>query len=535
MSRRARFLCLTLLLASVFWAGASRPARAQGNADPIAVEPADLERRRDLIGREIQIDDRVAFYVERQGRTPDEIRLKRTRVELRVPRDLRPRETGRPFAVVARGVLRGEGSGVFVEVKAISVMPPDLDRLERGISELGPRDYETRRRWADWAIARGRDFKDEALLRRGRAIEGEALRIEADLAHRSVDAPARWLALARDGQRRGAPRVETNALAHKAIRARLASARSLEELKAVLRLIDEFLPAAATDRDSARYDLKRWLDAYENNPEDSYRTAPTAAQRAFDRRLWADATERARELEPLPDLAHALDTRAELQSTLPERPQLAERIVDRVVAHARENLAELRLTDLRKLASLLRESLNKGDEAREILATWLRIRRERLSKTDAEGALNLALLHEELADDRANALELLRQAWAADPKLPELEQAFRTRGYHKVKNEWQLMAPQAGSETQARASGDEGGSQGLRGLTADEVKRRLGGNPDQIHFIGTKGRMIEQWQYLDTKHIRFVNLLHSSGELRPRVVSDYTLPRSSIRTPGNVR
>ena len=42
--------------------------------------------------------------------------------------------------------------------------------------------------------------------------------------------------------------------------------------------------------------------------------------------------------------------------------------------------------------------------------------------------------------------------------------------------------------------------------------------------------LIEQWIYhLDNKKVRFVNLLRSPGELKPRVIADYTIPSSSLK------
>ncbi len=42
--------------------------------------------------------------------------------------------------------------------------------------------------------------------------------------------------------------------------------------------------------------------------------------------------------------------------------------------------------------------------------------------------------------------------------------------------------------------------------------------------------MIEQWiYYLDTKQARYVNLLRTPGELKPRVVADYSLPLPLIK------
>jgi hypothetical protein len=49
-----------------------------------------------------------------------------------------------------------------------------------------------------------------------------------------------------------------------------------------------------------------------------------------------------------------------------------------------------------------------------------------------------------------------------------------------------------------------------------------------VNFIGSKGQMIEQRIYhIDNQYVRFVNLLHAPGDVKPRVVADYVLSRSS--------
>src|SRR5262245_37254989 len=107
----------------------------------VLVEPAQLERRADLLGREVEVDDRVKYYVPRTGTDHDELQLKRTPVPFRVPRRLRPPTASRMTAVVVRGVLDRDGSRLVCQVTDLRPVPNDLDRLERGLLGLGPRDY----------------------------------------------------------------------------------------------------------------------------------------------------------------------------------------------------------------------------------------------------------------------------------------------------------------------------------------------------------------------------------------------------------
>jgi hypothetical protein len=155
-----------------------------------------------------------------------------------------------------------------------------------------------------------------------------------------------------------------------------------------------------------------------------------------------------------------------------------------------------------------------------------------LSATDAEGPVELANLYEELLQDRVTAVELLRKAWRIDPTSKEIAEAFRSRGFRKVKDDWVEGAP-GGSENAAAGAGSSrppaaAASQGLLGLTSDEVLTRMGVKPNSVSYVGSRGQLIEQRIYLiDTKQVRFVNLLHSSGEVKARVIADYTLTSSS--------
>ena len=115
-------------------------------------------------------------------------------------------------SALVRGVLKRDGSRLVCEVTELKPVAGDLDRLERGVSSLTAKDFETRKAWARWAERRANDFKDEALLKRARAVEGDALRIEADVKRLAVDAPEEWLAMAQEARRRQVPEPEPSAL-----------------------------------------------------------------------------------------------------------------------------------------------------------------------------------------------------------------------------------------------------------------------------------------------------------------------------------
>ena len=170
------------------------------------VEPAELAKRFDLVGQKVSVDDHLENYINRTGEAPDELQLKRTRITFLVPRKLRPES--KPRGVIVRGVLRRDGSRLVCDVSELKAVAGDLERVEAGVKGLSARDSETRKAWARWAETRGKDFKNEAVLKRGRELEAEAFRIETAMKRLGVDAPQEWLAMAKDARRRGVPEPE---------------------------------------------------------------------------------------------------------------------------------------------------------------------------------------------------------------------------------------------------------------------------------------------------------------------------------------
>ena len=514
---------IAILFATVGLLAVSASGFAQ--PEPVQVEAADLEGRQDLIGREVLVDDHVAFYVPRT-KSADELQLKRTSVTFLVPRRLRPDTTSRMSSVQVRGVLKRDEGRLVCEVSALEPVANDIERLAQSVSSLSAKDFETRRSWVRWAERRAHDFKDEALLKRAKKVEADALRIEADLNRLAVDAPQKWFEMAQDARRRQIPEPEPSALAHRALRAKLAGASDLATAKALVPAIESFFPDAATDRESTRDNLASWQAAYANDPAGAYRAAPLRTRKALDRRLWADAIERVFENESAHDLPSAITESERAETLLPEKPGLAAKLIDKAARLARQDLGNARLAEVKALAILFRDKLQQPDESLNILREWLKIQSDRLSKTDAEGPLSLANLYDELLQDQVTAMELLRKAWKIDPNSKEIAEAFRSRGFRKVKGDWIESATTSAKSVEPAIAAKTG----LVGLAPDEVIARLGTKPEKVNYVATRGQLIEQWIYrLDNKMVRYVNLLHTPGDLKPRVIADYQLPRILLK------
>jgi tetratricopeptide (TPR) repeat protein len=521
------------------WALAiGQPASGSLQEEAIAVEPSELTKRSDLIGKKVALDDHVRFYLPRNGDDPDELQLKRTSVTFLVPRKMRFDGITKMSSALVQGVLRRDGTRLVCDVSELKAVASDLDRLENGVKGLGAKDSETRKQWALWAERRAREFKNdndpvmkrksEALLKRAREVEAEAFRIETTMKRLGVDAPEEWLAMAKDARRRRVPEPEPEALAHRAFRAQLADKPDFAGLQTIIREIEAFFPRASSDRDSARTNVSRWEARYSADPATAYCDAPENLRRAFDRRLWADASEGLINSEKHPDIASALAAADQAMSLLPEKTDLSARLIEKAVGQARQNLGSLKTTELKELTGILRDKLKRPEDALAVIREWLEIRKGRLRDTDAEGPLELAANYEAMLGDTVTAVALLRKAWRIDPNSKEVAEAFKIRGFRKVGDEWILAAPeQAGRATETRL--EAGRSRSLTGMTAEEARQRMGGKPNHVNYLGSKGQMIEQWIYLDTQGVRYVNILHSPGEVKPRVVAFYTLPLPKVR------
>lgn len=494
------------------------------------VEPADLVKRADLIGKDIATDDRIRLFQYHKGEGYDELYLKRTAVVFRLPKRLRPDPPPRNRVFGVRGVLVREGDRWFCDVTALEPLPDDIDRLNQGIAALAPRDYETRLVWARWAERRAKDFDDKVLKDRARELEGDAIRIESQ---RPSSDPGQFaLSLAERARSRNVDEPEPSALAHRAFRKLAAEAKDGKALAALRERIEAFLPKASQPV-SDPADLTRWEAPYANDPAEAYRMAPPEVRKTLDHKLWADTSERALLLQAEEDAGQAISLSETAETQLPDRPHVAMRLLELGLKSATANPLKLRQSEVEKLARLYREKLRAPDRAQELLREWLNVRRQKsLRSTDAEGRLNLANQYESLLNDRDTAIVLLREAHKIDPESKEVAEAFRARDFKKnAKGEWvdSRARPMVSEnpETEPEAPRASLGKESLRGATEDEVRSRLGGKPNRVSRTASQGRAVEQWIYYNGTQVLYVNFARSAGESRPRVIAFYSRRRTA--------
>ncbi|WP_337177789.1 hypothetical protein [Paludisphaera sp.] len=504
-----------------FSLAALRAAGAQET--PIAVEPADLMKRDDLVGKLVSVDDRIRFFQNHPRVGYDELYLRRTPVPVRLPESLRPSTPPRNPAAIVRGRLTRDGTRLYLDAEAVELQPADLERLDKAVAALPARDFERRREWSRWAAARAKDFGDTPLAARAKAVEAEALRIEADDRRGTVDAPREWLTLARQGRKQGVAEPAPSALAHRAFRAMLASAARPADLEALRADVEELFPSAATDAAGAGSIAGALAERYEQDPAAAYRAASPEERKGLDRRLWADVVQRLLEARVAGDVRSALQAVDDATRLVPERPALAAKLVEQARRIARERMDGLRMADVKTIGELLRERANDPAAELAFYRDWLQHRRDRLGDADAEGPIALAADYEALLNDAESARQLLERARKIAPDSELVVEAFKLRGYRREGDEWVKDAPAVAAGTDAPPPSDEG--QGLRGKTPAEVRAALGVGPDGRSVVATRGRTVLQWTFDGPRQRRYVNFLHLPGSASPRVTSDFFLPR----------
>ena len=494
------------------------PLLARG-ADRATVEPAELARRPELVGKEVVVDDRIRYFLEsRKGQGFDILVLKRTDVPFYLPAGLRQaRPPVEPNAVV-RGTLKQVEGRLIGEATTLELLPADADRLDRELGRLRPDDFAARRSWAEWAERRGRELADPKLAARGAAVEADALWIEAG----RPDADA--LALADRAAGRPIPREVRDALYHCGFRRAEAQARSADEVEALAARAAAALAGATTPTPGAGPAPA----GGDPDPAVAYRAAGAEERARLDRRLYADLVARALDLRLAADPAGAARLAAEAARRQPDRPGVAEQLRGRGLAEAEKGVASMRQAEVEELARAFRAG-GQEDRARRALAAWLDERRSRrLSPGDAEGRILLAASYEKLLGDRGAAAQLLKEAEAIEPGSPAVADAFLRLGYRKGDGGWHdpaarpsADAPAAASATPAARPAARGDS--LVGLTQAQARARMGGKPDRIARAATQAMVTEQWIYRTGRAEQVLLFRIEPATAEPRVSASYTI------------
>ena len=302
------------------------------------MEASDLDRRADLVGKVVSVDDRVRFYQFHPARGMTSSGSSARTWSSGSLRSSAPESSPRPMPVIVQGKLIRDGGQLVCEVTSLKVLPNDLEPARPG--HRGP--ARERFREPEGLGGLGRAPGQVVQARRQAADPAGAIDPGRCPPHRvgaegvGVDAPGEWLRLAEEGRRKHVDEPYPSASAHKAFQARLNAASKSDDVKEVLSAIERFFPQASATRTRAESTSGRREQAYATDPAGTYRSVPAHLRKALDRRLWADALQRLLEKQAAEDprSATALSQRAEAE--LPERPKLATDLLERGLAAAQQ-------------------------------------------------------------------------------------------------------------------------------------------------------------------------------------------------------
>lgn len=506
------------------WACGGEARPAGGDDGPVVVEPADLVRRSDLVGRDIIVDDRIRYFLEtKRGQGFDEVIFKRTEVPFKLMPGARyARPPSEPNAV-ARGTLRQVDGRLICEVLSLDLQPNDVDRLNHELNRIRPDDFAARRNWALWAERRGHDLNDPKLEAKGVALEGDALWGEAS---RPGSDP---IALADAAAQRPIPREVREALYHRGFRRAVAQEADPATLDDLARRVKAIFPRSVEPRSGVAPALKA-----DDDPAAVFRGASEEDRTRLNRQLYADLVEKRLNARLAANPAMAVALVEEANRLLPDRPATADRFRQRGLAQAEQGVTAMRQADVEELARTFRDS-GQPDRARHALEEWLGDRRKhRLSPNDAEGRVLLAANYEKLLGDRRTAGELLAEADRIDPASRSVADAFLRLGFRKGDAGWYdptVTSPTAATQPDSAPKGLESSDAGnsLRGLTQAQARLRMGGKPDRVVRSATQGIIVEQWIYRTGRSEQYIIFRIDAAATEPRVAASYSLSISPGR------
>lgn len=487
---------------------------------PTEVDPMDLDRRPELVGRELVVDGRVALFLN-PDRGFDEIDLKESDVVYRLPPELRFRQAPRERVVRMQGTLKREGDLLVFDVRSLQLLPGDLERIERALRPLAPGELTTRSAWSRWATHRAKIYNDPDLAERARQLQAEVLRIQAS--RPDARSPEATLALARAARDQQVPEPAPSALAHRAFHQRFREARTSDALDTLAAEVDAFLSSSKVPQVAAPPNLRDWSARYSDDPETTYVQAPPDVRAALDRQLLGDILERRLRDQAGANPRQALDLVNQARARLPDRPAVADQIRAQGLKARADDVTALRRAEVLDLARQFEQD-GKPEQARAIKRAWLdHQRNSKLDRNDATSRRNLAELYLSWVGDKTTAVELLQEALRLDPKFDKAIESLRRLGYRKDGDTWvefSAARQAAGPEGSSAASAQD---DPLLNLTPDEVITQLG-KPDRRSITITQGTVLVQWVYQGTgRKIQIVNFRKTSDPT-PRVIARYATP-----------
>lgn len=381
-----------------------------------------------------------------------------------------------------------EGALVF-RVTRLQLRPSDLDAVGDRRARLETNDPQGWYDLADWATERGRFYEDEELLKEAADLNHTGVMVE----YRKIPPTAvdPLFALAQKAKRLGLPRDLHDRMIHDALRRELAAARrgKPELYNVVLTHILERLADSDVrlNLDEATLEQQR---LYREDPLAVYEQADEDQRRTLHRLFYTEAALEQIEGAAAADGSNGFEIARRIEQTVPEHAALAEDYRDREIAWQIEHAPELTRENLLTLAERLNER-EQAARAEEVKRRWLAAREPTWRDRGINGKLDLADEYIQLLGDEAAAADVYREIFTqpngqetARAKLVEL--GYRFDGSDWVSTDADPGAPAADAIRRGVVR---------KGMIDSEVQAALGGRPDSVVRIASRGQVTEVWMY----------------------------------------
>lgn len=413
--------------------------------------------------------------------TAGEMSLVDSRIVFRVP--VRSSTLRNADAVEAHGRLAREGDRWVFTAEKVARVPPARDEFAQRRRLIPDDNLGALLDLGRWVRRRADWYDDEELRRLADAALRDAVKQQRARLARSGDAEGLWK-LALQAASEGLPAEEVDALRHHALHLELGSAMSPGQLAALRARARDLFPRSREPAGAGPLPL----DAYRSDPLRAYDAQTPEGRGVLERLLLTEII--ARELDARAAEAGAKlgELAAQARREVPDRPEVVARLELAAVRYDARDPSRLARGRLVQLADELRR-LEQPREAEALLRGGLAAARTRLDSQDADGRVELADAYLSLLGDHAAAGELLLEAWALAPRLPELPEKLSDLGYVLQGQRWR---PSADAPSQGASPAP---ANPLQPGTPETTVTGILGQPSRVSRVITGSGVTEQWIY----------------------------------------
>lgn len=456
---------------------------SHARAEVVSV-PELQSARSKYLGRSTTIEGRLTSY------GANVIRLRNCEILFRTSTPIPAQPRLPRFLELSGRLTVEEGRYVFM-VDEYKERPGDLEEFQDRKRKIRDNTSAAWYELAAWAHARGKFYKDDALLEKA---ESAYLRgVEVERTQSASDRGRHLLALAEKSRSFELPESLRLSLIHEAcheLRKQLENqkltASDLERLAATL---DQLLPGS---QNPLKGDHAKLLASYKVDPLGVYDKAPEADRLVIHRLLFAEVVRRGIELQLAADASNGFEVAEQLDQRVPEFHNRAEELRDLTLAKRASEVTQRTRTEVLQLAADYRQR-KKEAEARQVVELWLTLRQRKLEPDDIEAVLVLADDFRSLLQSHETANRMLLAAALRHPQSTELQERLQRAGYRLINGNW-LHEKELSSRPEDRLELALRAGRIDPGMTSTMVRRSLG-EPRQICRTATSGQISELWIY----------------------------------------